>query len=121
MRKRRRDWTFSGLVAAMTLAAVLAMPSDASAHYVSSYDAAYYLVQSNYGGNCGAGWNVACGPKYGASCYYGGDGICRTGEHSLQLEGNYGETVWGAWYRSCSGVYRMYHYEYAEKYWDTCH
>lgn len=117
----KRSWTLIGLGAAIAVAAVVVMPRSAGAHYIASYDAAYYLVASNYGGNCGDGWNVSCEIKYGASCYYGGDGVCREGSHSLQLEGQYTELVWGVDYRYCSGVYRMYHHEYAQKYWDTCH
>ncbi len=117
----KRSWSLLGLGAAMAIAAVVCMPSDAGAHYISSYEAAAALVNSNYGGNCGSGWNVSCEIKYGASCYYGGDGVCREGSHSLQLEGNYTELKWGVDYRYCSGVYRMYHYEFGQTYWDTCH
>lgn len=121
MHAHRRNRYLLGFGAAMAVAALLLLPSDAGAHYVSSYDAAAALVRSNYGGNCGKGWNVSCEIKYGASCYYGGDGVCRTGSHSLQLQGKYSELVWGVDYRLCSGVYRMYHLEFGETYWDTCH
>ena len=120
-RINKRSWTLIGLGAAIAIAAVVFQPKIAGAHYISSYEAAAHLVNSNYGGNCGDGWNVSCEIKYGASCYYGGDGVCREGEHSLQLQGQYTELVWGVSYRYCSGVYRMYHHEYAQKYWDTCH
>jgi hypothetical protein len=117
--KRKRS-SLLGLVAAVVLAAGLSVGGDAKAHYIPSYEAAASLINSNYGGTCGDGWWWSCLEKYSAGCYYGGDGVCREGAHSLQIEGSFTEMNQLAQARFCMGVYRMYHHEFAQTYWKTC-
>lgn len=108
------------LAAGLLLAALLSLrPERADAHYVASADAASALYNSNHGGRCGDGATWWCVLKWFPWCYGGGDGACRTGSHSLQLQGYFGEqTVWVS--HNCSGVYRMYHYDFGETCWENC-
>ncbi len=117
--KRKRK--LFGFGAALIVAAALWLPSKADAHYVASYEAAAALVNSHYGGRCGDGPFNSCSWLNGAGCYYGGDGACRVGAHSLQLQGSFAELQYQIEHRTCSGVYRMYHLEFGETYWENCY
>ena len=107
-------------VLAPLLAIALMLPAErADAHYVSEYEASAALWHSNYAGKCGDGATWWCEAKWWPSCYRGGDGLCRVGSHSLQIQGSYQEWSVMQFYQ-CNGVYRMFHQEFGETYWETC-
>jgi hypothetical protein len=119
--QKSRRWKLFGFASAILLAGALWLPGDADAHWVDSGSAAAALASSHYGGLCGQGTFTSCSWVNPAYCYYGGDGHCRVGDHSLQLEGSYEELENQINPRTCSGVYRMYHLEFGGAYWDNCH